>query len=163
MHSYGGKKLATYFDEGMAYQRRDGSVRMFARTGLGELAESVSRDNGETWDEARLSGITAADTRFYVARTPTGRILLVLNDDAKVRRNMTICLSEDDGATWKYKKCIDTRKDISYPDCDFYDGKIYLTYDRERRGAREIFFACFTEEDVMNPDSVIDVKIVSKP
>ena len=160
---YGVKKLATYFDEGMAYQRLDGSVRMFARTGLGELAETVSHDNGRTWEEARLSGITAADTRFYVSRTPAGRILLVLNDDAKVRRNMTVCLSEDDGVTWKYKKCIDTRNDISYPDCDFHDGKIYLTYDRERTGAKEIFFACFTEEDVMNPDAVIDVKIVSKP
>ena len=38
-----------------------------------------------------------------------------------------------------------------------------ITYDRERTGAKEIFFACFTEEDVMNPDAVIDVTIVSKP
>ncbi|MBQ8186700.1 MAG: exo-alpha-sialidase [Clostridia bacterium] len=160
---YGVKKLATYFDEGMAYQRRDGSVRMFARTGLGELAETVSRDNGLTWEDAHPSGITAADTRFYVARTPSGRVLLVINDDAKVRRNMTICLSDDDGAAWKYKKCIDTRNDISYPDCDFCGGKIYLTYDRERRGAKEILFTCFTEEDVMNPDCTIEVSVVSKP
>ena len=36
---YGAKKLATPFDEGMAYQRKDGSIRMLARCSLGELAE----------------------------------------------------------------------------------------------------------------------------
>lgn len=160
---YGVKKLDTKFDEAMAYQKSDGSVRMFARTWLGELAESTSYDNGVTWTEAKLSGIDSANTRFYVARTPSGRILLVNNDDRTVRKNMTLYLSEDDGKTWKYKRCIDERKDISYPDADFYDGKIYLTYDRERCGAKEILFCKFTEEDVMDESRPIDIKIISKP
>lgn len=67
---YGAKKVATYFDEAMAYQKEDGSVRMLARCGAGKLAESISYDDGLTWTEARLSEITSADTRFYVARTP---------------------------------------------------------------------------------------------
>ena len=51
----------------------------------------------------------------------------------------------------KYKRCLDARRDISYPDADFYGDKIYLTYDRERTGAKEILFLTLTEEDIVNP------------
>ena len=161
-HYYGAKKLSTDFDEAMAYQRKDGSVRMFARTDLGELAECLSYDNGKTWSNAALSGIVAAGTRFFVKRLPSGRILLICNEDRKIRKNMTVCLSEDDGASWKYKKCIDTREDISYPDADYFEGKIYLTYDRGRSTHKEILFASFTEQDIIENND-ITVKTVSKP
>ena len=160
-HHYGVKKLQTLFDEAMAYERLDGSIRMFARCSLGELAESVSYDGGETWCEAYLSGIDHPSTRFFVARTPSGRILLVKNDDRKERKNMTVCLSDDDGETWKYNCCLDSRISLSYPDVDFYNGKIYLTYDRERTGAKEILFAEFTEDDIIKGNKP-EIKIVSK-
>lgn len=164
-HAYGAKKLLTCFDEGMAYEMQDGRIRLLARTelGTGELAESYSADGGLTWSEAVLSGIESPNTRFYVARTPSGRILLVNNDDRLSRKNMTVYLSEDDGVTWKYKRLIDSRESLSYPDVDFYDGRIYLTYDRERTGAMEILFLSFTEEDIMNEDYVFEPRIVSKP
>ncbi|MBE6883306.1 MAG: bifunctional 4-hydroxy-2-oxoglutarate aldolase/2-dehydro-3-deoxy-phosphogluconate aldolase [Ruminococcaceae bacterium] len=161
-HCYGSKKLATYFDEAMAYQREDGSVRMFARTGLGELAESYSCDNGRSWSETVQSGIVSADTRFYVKKLSSGRVLLVRNDNRKSRSHMTLCLSEDDGRTWKYRLCIDERNDISYPDADELNGRIYLTYDRERVGAKEILFTSFTEEDIMEKRK-IEMSVVSKP
>lgn len=160
-----GKRYPTYFDEAMAYEKEDGTLRVLARTvgTAGELAESVSRDGGATWSDGTLNGIDDPSTRFYVARTPSGKILLVHNDHREKRTNMSLWLSEDDGDTWTYKKCIDTRDDLSYPNVDFCGDKIYLTYDRERTGAMEILFACFTEEDIMDPAKTIDVKIVSKP
>ena len=138
---------------------------MLARTlrTLGYLAESISTDGGETWSEAKLSDIKSPGSRFFVSRLESGRILLVNNDSSETRSNMTIYLSEDDGESWKYKRVIDTRNSISYPDCDFYGGRIYLTYDFERCGAREILFTSFTEEDVMDPDRPINTKVVSKP
>ncbi len=160
---YGAEKLGTHFDEAMAYQKENGDIRMLARTWLGELAESISHDDGATWEPAQPSGIVSADARFYISRTPSGRILLVVNDDPKSSCNMTLCLSEDDGATWPYKKCIDTRGGISYPDVDFVNGEICLTYDRERTGAMEILFLRCTEEDIMDPDVTLQAKIVSKP
>lgn len=160
---YGGKKIDTPFDEAMAYVRRDNSIRMLARTrSTGELAESVSKDGGVTWTDGAPSGITSPSTRFFIARTPTGRILLVHNDHAKKRTNMTVSLSEDDGATWKYSRCIDTRAGLSYPDADFFGGRIFLTYDRERTGAKEILFTSFTEEDILAGNEIF-VQIVSKP
>lgn len=162
-HMEGAEKIPTPFDETMAYQKEDGSIRMFARSYTGQLIECTSFDDGETWTEAKMSGIDSPSTRFYVSRTPSGRIILVNNDERLDRNNMTVYMSEDDGATWKYKRCIDPRTDLSYPDVDFYDGRIYLTYDRERTGAKEILFTSFTEENVMNKDYKFDIKIVSKP
>ncbi|MBQ4050513.1 MAG: exo-alpha-sialidase [Oscillospiraceae bacterium] len=163
-HMIGSKKIHTPFDETMAYERQDGSIRMFARTtNLGEIAECISTDGGETWTDAVPSGIDSPSSRFYVSRTPSGNVLLIRSDHRTARTNMTICLSEDDGETWKYQRCIDTRDDISYPDADFYDGKIYLTYDRERTGAKEIYFVVFTEDDLKDPAWKPEIRIVSKP
>ncbi len=161
-HFYGAKKLKTPFDEAMAYQKKDGSVRMFARTALGKIAESTSYDNGTTWNDAFLNDINNANTRFFVSRTPSGRVMLVNNDDSKERKNMTVYLSDDDGETWKYKRVIDSRTNLSYPDVDFYNGCIYLTYDFERTGANEILFAKFTEEDIMNDKYEFKVNIICK-
>lgn len=162
-HMLGSEKVATPFDESMAYQKKDGSIRMLARTYVGELAECTSYDNGETWTKAVLSGIDSPNTRFFVSRTPSGNVILINNDDRIMRCKMTVYLSEDDGETWKYKKCIDFRGGTSYPDADFYDGRIYMTYDCCRVSEREILFLSFTEEDIKNPDCVLTPQIISKP
>lgn len=159
---HGGKKLFTPFDEGMAYEMQDGAVRLFVRNELGEIGEGYSYDGGETWTDTKPCGVPSPSTRFYVSRTPSGRILLVHNDHNKSRTNMTIKLSDDDGKTWKYSVCIDDRNELSYPDADFHDGKIYLIYDRERRGAKEILFTSFTEEDIMKGEKP-EISIISKP
>lgn len=159
---YGSKKFKTDFDETMAYKTDDGAIRMFARCSLGCLAESYSYDNGLTWSEATDSGIVASDTRFFVQKLPSGRILLINNDDPKARSKMTVQLSEDDGKTWKYKKCIDERDAVSYPDADYHNGRIYLVYDRGRTSTKEILFTSFTEEDIINNNEIV-VSVMSKP
>ncbi len=159
---YSGKKFKTDFDETMAYKMDDGTLRMFARCGAGCLAECYSYDNGLTWTDAKDSGITAADTRFFVQKLPSGRVLLINNDDPKARSKMTVQLSEDDGKTWKYKVCIDPRDANSYPDADYRVGKIYLVYDRGRTSHKEIIFASFTEDDIINGNEIA-LKVISKP
>ncbi len=69
---------------------------------------------------------------------------------------------DDDGETWK-TRCIDSRCDLSYPDADFFGNEIFLTYDRERTGAKEILFAKFTEDDILDDRREIRISIVSKP
>lgn len=159
---YGADKHEVLFDEGMAYERRDGSVRMFARTHTGELAETRSYDKGFSWTPTVSSGIDTPNTRFFVSRTPSGRVMLINNDDRKDRKNLTVYLSDDDGDTWAYKCCVDSRVKISYPDADFYGDKIYLIYDRERTGAREILLTAFDEADVIN-GTIPTPWVISKP
>lgn len=160
-HYYGAKKIDTFFDEGMAYQLDNGTIRMFARNHYGRLSECESKDNCITWSDTKLSDIVHADSRFFVKKLPSGRIILITNDD-KARRKLSVSLSEDDGITWKYKKCIDQRDNLSYPDADFSDGKIYLTYDRGRTTEKEILFTSFSEDDIIE-DSNIDISVISKP
>ena len=136
---------------------------MLARTRLGYLAESVSTDDGNTWSDGALTEIESPNTRLFISRIPSGRILMVNNDDKTVRQNMTVYLSEDDGLTWKYKKNIDPRRGVSYPDVAVNDGKIYLAYDRERTGAKEILLATFTEEDIIEKDREVQITVISKP
>lgn len=162
-HLYGGKKINVWFDETMAYQLHDGSIRMLARTSVGALAESYSYDNAETWTDGTETKIPNPDTRFFVSRMPSGKILLLNNDHKAERCNLAVYISEDDGKTWAYKKIIDPRRDVSYPDADFYGGRIYAVYDRERCGAREILFASFSEQEIMDDQYEIKVSIISKP
>ena len=161
-HFYGSKKEGTNFDETMAYELNCGKVRMLARTSLGSLAQCFSDDGGETWTDSELSDIAAADSRFFISRLPSGNIILINNDDPESRTNMTVQISDDDGKTWKYKKCIDSRINISYPDADFHNGKIYVTYDCGRTDEREILFSSFTEEDIIKGRD-IPVTVISKP
>lgn len=162
---YGPEKLPTPYDETMAYEMKDGRIRMLARTVCGTLAETYSENGAESFCTSSSSGIESPNTRFFIGRTPSGRILLVNNDDPELRHKMTVYLSDDDGITFPYKRRVGDETHLtSYPDVDYHGGKIYLTYDHERTGAKEILLAAFTEEEVIKGgEEPIASYIVSKP
>ncbi|MBR6747512.1 MAG: exo-alpha-sialidase, partial [Clostridia bacterium] len=160
MHS-AAVRLPSPFDETMAYQKQDGTIRMLARTSVGEIAACSSGDGGAHWSDAKLTGIVNPNSRFYIGRTPSGKLLLVNNDHAKERTNLTLYLSEDDGETWAFSRCIDTRGEVTYPDVDYHEGKIYLTYDRERYAAREVLLAVLTEDDIVHPENPVEIRVIS--
>lgn len=150
------------FDEHMIIERRDGSLWMLVRTRYG-VGESFSRDGGRTWSPGRPSRIAGPNSRFFIRRLDSGKLLLVNHDrppeagpDFRLRANMTAWLSEDDGETWIGGLLLDGRKGVSYPDgVQAPDGRIYVTYDCNRGDKhalgrdREILLAVFTEEDVL--------------
>ncbi|MBR5742998.1 MAG: exo-alpha-sialidase, partial [Clostridia bacterium] len=126
------------------------------RDGIGQ---AFSSDDGATWENIGFSGHTGPNSRFFIRRLRSGRILLVnhvnptyLTDpkDWNVRNNLMAMLSEDDGKTWIGGLMLDTRTGISYPDgVEDEEGRIYIVYDHDRTGAREILMAEFTEEDIL--------------
>src|SRR5690606_11570626 len=130
-------------DEHMLIERRDGSLWMLIRTAYG-IGESVSHDSGATWSEGGPSGIPHPVTRFHVRRLGSdGPLLLVRNvpapDNPRLRTDMTAFLSDDDGETWQGGLLLDSRDHVSYPDAvEAEDGTIYVIYDRDRGGAKEI-------------------------
>ena len=161
---YGSKKIDTPFDEAMAVQKRNGDIHMMARTypESKALAETFSHDSGKTWDDTKLSCWRDPSSRFFYGRTPRGNLILIKNDDADTRKNMTVFLSEDDGVTWPYKALIDSRDNVSYPDADYFDGKIYIVHDCGRTGEREILFSVCTEDDIRSGKPISPASI-SKP
>ena len=140
--------------EPMIVERADGSLWMLARTRAG-IAETVSADAGHTWSApAYTSGIGHPSARFHLRRLASGRILLVKHGRTiaahEGRSQLTAWLSADEGKTWQGGLMLDERKGISYPDgFQAPDGRIYISYDRNRSTDGEILLARFTEEDVL--------------
>lgn len=148
------------FDEHQILEMSDGTLSMFIRTVYG-IGVSHSYDGGNTWSEVEDSGLGGPNSRFFIGRLKSGRVLLINHHNFTGRNNLTALLSEDDGKTWRYSLLLDGRNTVSYPDAkEADDGFIYVTYDRERGGfkksfdeamasAREVLFAKITEEDII--------------
>jgi predicted neuraminidase len=154
------------FDEHMIVERRDGSLWMLVRTNYG-IGESVSKDGGRSWSPLAASSIPHVNSRFFIRRLRSGKLLLVRNNPGEgnlaqgkkwgVRSHMTAYLSDDDGASWQGGLLLDERPQVSYPDGDqAEDGTIHITYDYDRYNAREIYMASFREEDVASGKPVSD-------
>ncbi len=145
-------------EEHMIIQRKDGSFWMLVRTLYG-IGESVSTDGGKTWSEVAPSAITHTVARFFIRRLNSGRLLLVKHvtpaayakgPSHLARSHLTAFLSDDDGKTWSDGLLLDARSSVSYPDgVQSPEGLIYLIYDFDRGGAKQILMAVFTEEDVL--------------
>lgn len=165
------------YDEHMVLELNDGRLMMMVRTMYG-FGVSYSYDRGKTWTEGTDSGFGGANSRAFISRLKSGRILLINHHNNTGRNNLTAMLSDDECKQWKYKLLLDERNNVSYPDAkEAEDGFIYITYDRDRaagakdmkgvyNSAREILLAKITEEDIMagelvNPESRLKC-IISK-
>lgn len=138
-----------FFDEHMIVERKDESLWMLVRTTYG-IGESVSLDKGLTWSAGKPTRLGGPNSRFYIRRLRSGRILLVNHYGFSDRSHLTAQLSEDEGATWTEGLLLDERASISYPDgTESENGTIYIIYDRERKKDMEILMAVFKEEDVL--------------
>lgn len=138
------------FDEHMVVDRRDGSLWTLVRAAYG-IGESTSADGGKTWTAGAESAMPHVNSRFFIRRLDSGKLLLVTHNppDRKTRSHLTAHLSDDDGRTWNAGLMIDERPGVSYPDgVQAPDGSIYLIYDFDRTGAKQILMAKFTEADV---------------
>lgn len=147
------------YDEHMIVERRGGTLWMLVRVSDG-IAQSVSTDRGRTWSPLQPTGMTHPSSRFFLRHLASDRLLLVRHDPPApgsgheqrqdVRSHLAAFISEDDGETWPYRLLLDERRQISYPDGDQAgDGTIYITYDHQRTGEREILLATFREQDVI--------------
>jgi predicted neuraminidase len=138
------------FDEHMIVERKDGSLWMLVRTGYG-IGESSSTDGGKTWSEGRPSNLPNVNSRFFIRRLNSGKLLLVTHapPDKKTRSHLVARTSDDDGKTWNEGLLLDERSGVSYPDgTQAPDGTIYIIYDYSRGGHKQIFMATFNEDDV---------------
>ena len=149
-----------WFDEHMLIEKQNGEIEMYIRTEYG-IGKAVSHDGGSTWEDAEDSGFGGPNSRFYIGRLRSGRVLLVNHVDFTGRNNLTALLSDDDGKTFPHKLLLDGRDSVSYPDVkEGEDGFLYIIYDRERGAryskdvdysqyAKEILLAKITEEDIL--------------
>ncbi len=141
------------WDEHMFVELKDGRIWMLARTGDGPM-QTFSADGGRTWTEPTFPTFKHPVARFFIRRLASGRILLIKHgqtiDTQDGRSLLTAWLSEDEGQTWKGGLMLDERKGVSYPDgFQAPDGRLYISYDRNRATDGEILMARFREEEVL--------------
>ena len=146
-----GRKLQAFFDEAAIWQHQDGTLSLYARSACGNIAESVSYDQGRHWTDGAPTALPAPSSRFLIRRLASGRLLLIWNNAPDARRNLTAALSEDDGRTWPFQTVIDPGERITYPDATATpDGRIHGVYDHGRTMEREIHYFSLTEADILS-------------
>ncbi len=143
------------FSEHMIVENNDGKLWMLIRIEEG-ISQSYSEDKGYSWTVPKLWEILHPTARFFIRRMDSGNLLLVKHGplfEKTGRSDLTAYLSKDDGQTWEGGLLIDEREGVSYPDgVQAPDGTIYIIYDFERTGAKQILMATFREEDVEQGD-----------
>lgn len=164
------------YDEHMLIERRNGDLWMLIRTETGAVAESISSDEGRTWSAGQYTSIPHVNSRFFVRRLQSGRLLIITHhplpntppgNTRDIRSNLKAWLSDNDGASWYGGLLIDARPGISYPDgVESQDGTITVIYDRDRYGPGDILVNSFQENDIIHAtaeSSVFStVKLVSR-
>lgn len=111
------------------------------------------------------SGGTPNGARAAIMRSPdSGRMIIAFNNDSTYRYNMSITLSEDDGATWPYLAKIDTTRGKGAYPALAYDGagRILLTEDYNRGlSTQELIVWRVDEQSIINGSPLIQKSLVS--
>jgi predicted neuraminidase len=113
---------------------------------------SESKDDGESWTEARDSDILNPGTSVEVIRLKNGHWLMVYNDLERGRYSLVAAISEDEGKTWPARRHLDGRPGTEVPSQYHYpsviqarDGAIHATYSYFTPEGKSIKHARFDE------------------
>jgi predicted neuraminidase len=128
----------------VAYMRNEGIKPM-------RVLKSESIDEGETWSFAEFTDIPNPESSLEVIKLDDGTWLMIFNDTEDGRHSLAAALSDDEGATWKWKNHIalvePRQKSFSYPSViQSKDGLIHVTYSYAAGPERTIKHAVFNKE-----------------
>ena len=119
-------------------RRKDGSLYTLMRDNgpaPHRLAQSESRDAGLTWSPVTDSTLPNPGAGADVISLRNGHWALISNDTESGRHRLTIQLSDDEGATWKWKRALES--DPAGPEAGAYhypslieaaDGSLHASY-----------------------------------
>jgi hypothetical protein len=120
-----GRGGVTPFDEPSAAQTADGRVLCFARSTVGRIVATYSRDAGVTWSAVRPTKLMASYSPCRLVRIPeTGDLLCVWNQVSRAeirgayrRSRLSVAISSDSGRSWKNFKTLEVSaglEDLDY-------------------------------------------------
>ena len=96
---------------------------------------SMSKDDGVSWTVARDTEIPNPGTSLEAVRLRNGNWIMVYNDLESKRYSLVAALSDDEGATWKWRRHLDgnpaapVASEYHYPSViQAKDGAIHITY-----------------------------------
>jgi len=134
----------------VAYMREEDDVKH-------RVLVSESKDDGETWSAARWTDIPNPNASLVVLTLNDGRWVMAYNDSETTRDTLAIALSDDEGATWKWKRHIEKNHggNFHYPFLiQSRDGLIHITYTHSPGGkeGKSIKHAAFNPEWILAGD-----------
>ena len=115
----------TPFDEPSVAETADGRVLCFARSTVGRVVATYSRDAGVNWSAVRPTKLTASYSPCRLVRIPqTGDLLCVWNQVSRVetrggyrRSRLSVATSTDSGRSWHNFKTLEVSagmEDLDY-------------------------------------------------
>ena len=120
---------------------------------------SFSKDDGVSWTPARDTEIPNPGTSVEVVALRSGSWVMAYNDLERGRYSLAVALSDDEGATWKWKRHLDGSPDNSVPKQYHYpsvieakDGSIHVSYSYFVPEGKTIKHVRFNEEWVKKAD-----------
>jgi predicted neuraminidase len=120
---------------------------------------SYSKDDGVSWTQAVDTEIPNPGTSLEVVRLRDGNWIAVYNDLERGRYSLVAALSDDEGATWKWKRHLDGSPaspgsaQYHYPSVlQAKDGWIHVTYSYFVREEKAIKHVRLNQEWVKSGD-----------
>jgi predicted neuraminidase len=114
---------------------------------------SVSKDDGVSWTTAVDSELPNPGTSLEGIRLRNGHWVMVYNDIEKGRYSLVAAISDDEGATWKWKRHLDgnsttpSTNQYHYPSViQAKDGAIHVSYSYYVPEGQTIKHASFDED-----------------
>jgi predicted neuraminidase len=133
--------------------RKDGTIDAYMRDDgdePGKILISHSEDEGYSWTYAQKSEIPNPGASIEILKLKSGNWFLVFNDVSDGRYSLAVALSDDEGATWKWKRRLEnlTSGSFSYPSViQDENDRIQITYTyRLSEKERSIKHVKFDEE-----------------
>lgn len=119
-------------------QRKDGSLYALMRDNgppPKRLHQSSSSDGGETWCAATDTNLPNPGSGAEIIRLRNGHWLLIGNDTEEGRYRLAVQISDDEGATWKWKRYLENsetssrQEEYHYPSViQAKDGSLHASY-----------------------------------
>jgi predicted neuraminidase len=117
-------------------QTSDGRILALCRSrGIGAICQAESKDNGETWSDARPIDLPNPNSGIDAVGTDKGEFFLVYNHTKMGRSPLNLARSRDDGKTWERVATLEEeRGEFSYPAIiQASDKLLHITYTWNRR------------------------------
>ncbi len=120
---------------------------------------SFSKDDGVSWTIAKDTDIPNPGTSLEAVVLRSGNWIMVYNDLEQGRYSLVVALSDDEGATWKWKRHLDGNpatkapKQYHYPSViQSASGEIHVTYSYFVPEGKTIKHVRFTEDWIKAQD-----------
>ena len=145
-------------------RKRDGTLVTYMRDNgppPKRLHTAESKDDGITWSPVRDTDLPNPGSGAEAITLAGGRWALVYNDTEKGRHSLAVAISDDEGATWKWKRHLELEEgnNYGYPSLiQARDGSLHATYTHTTKPGKAIKHAHFNLAWVEAGDGSVPVR-----